>query len=600
MLVSHPLPESGVLACSGSNPLQAAGMQRMWDEDWLLVWLDVDPQDILARLAGMKVDRIVGQATSSLASVLPTRLASYQRWHHLRVLAGQGWSIKALLVEVVVAVDRWKEGREGGLTSTRAHGTHSLDTALLGGLAPCGGLYLPTSLPPPLTCDQLSRFLGAAYTEVSSFVLARLLHPMEVPPHVVGKMVTSAYSTFEDPGVVPVRQLEEEIHLAELFHGPTGSFKDLALQLTPQLVARALAAGDGGRSLVLVATSGDTGSAVLEGFGKFGGSDLAVIVLYPTKGISEVQRQQMVTCKAPNVRVMAVTGDFDDCQRLVKEMFKEQELVTFLKSQHGVVLNTANSINWGRLVPQVAYHFHVYLRMVEQGRVAMGEEVDLVVPCGNMGNMVSALLARSMGVPYGRMTIASNSNNVLADFFTSGRYDLQGRQLLRTISPAIDILVSSNLERWLTLQLGQARVTELYGQLAKDRAFQLTEEELELVRPPHLKTDWCSEEDCKAEITASFASSGYLLDPHTAVAVAVGRRVRTAAPQVVLATAHYSKFWEDLEALVPGGREAVERPAPHAGVAACLERQVVHTRVIQPTHSILIAKIKEFAAEVFS
>ena len=598
MLATHPLPESGVLACSGSNPLQAGGMQRMWDEDWLLVWLDVDPQDILARLGEMKVDRIVGQASTSLASVLATRLASYQRWHHLRVLAGRGWSIEALLAEVVAAVDRWKEGQEGGLTSTRADGHYSLDTALLGGLAPCGGLYLPTSLPPPLACHQLSRFLGASYTQVSSFVLARLLHPMEVPPHVVEKMVTSAYSTFEDPGVVPVRQLEDGIHLAELFHGPTGSFKDLALQLTPQLVARALGAR-AGRSLVLVATSGDTGSAVLEGFGKFGGSDLAVIVLYPTKGISEVQRQQMVTCKAPNVRVMAVTGDFDDCQRLVKDMFKEQELVTFLKSQHGVVLNTANSINWGRLVPQVAYHFHVYLRMVEQGRVAMGEEVDLVVPCGNMGNMVSALLARSMGVPYGRMTVASNSNNVLADFFTSGRYNLEGRQLLRTISPAIDILVSSNLERWLSLQLGQDRVADLYGQLAKDRAFQLTEEELELVRPPYLKTDWCSEEDCKAEITASFARSGYLLDPHTAVAVAVGRRVRTAAPLVVLATAHYSKFWEDLEALVPGGREAVGRPVPHAGVAACLERQVVHTTVIQPTPSILMAHIKEFAAEVF-
>jgi len=296
--------------------------------------------------------------------------------------------------------------------------------------------------------------------------------------------------------------------------------------------------------------------------------------------------------------VVAVEGDFDDCQRLVKSMFAEEEMKTFLGEQHGVSLNTANSINWGRLLPQVAYHFHAYLQLVEQGQISLGDQVDLAVPCGNMGNMVSALIARSMGLPFGKMIIACNSNNVLADFFRTGVYDLRERSLTRTISPAIDILVSSNLERWLCLQLGQQRVAELYKELATKKVFSLTEEERELVCPSYIEADWCSEEDCKKEVVRSLSSTDYLLDPHTAVAVAVARRCRrTKVPLMVLSTAHFSKFWDDLESLVSITQADVKRPGVHHGIKSCLEKLVIHRLHLEIEKTTLKSSRGEFNIE---
>merc|ERR1719180_532740 len=284
-LLEARLPEeNGILACTGSNCLGDRAMQRLESEGWIFLWIDVHPDDVLARLKCMKVSRIVGQTSSPMADVL-----------HARILAGRGWDLDDLQKELVTVVERLRTGTEGSLSTTRGSEVYSLDSAILGGLAPCGGLYLPSRLPDSLTLLQLGRMLGSAYTDVAEIVLAKLFHPTEMPPFQIQEIVRQAYSNFEYPAVVPVTQLEEDIYLSELFHGPTGSFKDLALQLTPQLVSRALDKTDD-RSLVLVATSGDTGSAVLEGFGKFGGSKLGVIVMFPTKGISSVQRQQMVSC----------------------------------------------------------------------------------------------------------------------------------------------------------------------------------------------------------------------------------------------------------------------------------------------------------------
>jgi len=297
--------------------------------------------------------------------------------------------------------------------------------------------------------------------------------------------------------------------------------------------------------------------------------------------------------------VVAVEGNFDDCQRLVKGMFREEKLAEHLRESYGVSLNTANSINWGRLLPQVAYHFHCYLQLVLQGKLQLGDKVDLAVPSGNLGNMVSALLAREMGLPYGNMIVAANSNNVLSDFFTTGCYDLRSRGLVRTISPAIDILVASNLERWLCLKLGANTVKRLYTDLTTQKMFQLSEEEKAVACPAFILAGWCTEDSCKEEIGSSLASTGYLLDPHTAVAVSVAKKFRTQAPLIVLATAHYSKFWDSLESLVTGGKDAVPRPSAHLGVASCLDKPVIHTSVINPTSEELLQLIGKFAAEVF-
>ena len=262
--IQASLPEeNGILACTGSNCLGDLAMQMLESEGWLFVWIDVHPEDVLARLKCMKVSRIVGQASSPMAEVLQGRIPSYRRWYHARVLAGRGWDLDSLQMELVTVVDRLRTGAEGSLSTTRGSEKHSLDSAILGGLAPCGGLYLPSTLPDSFTVSQLDRILGSSYTEVAEIVLAKLIHPKEIPPRQIQDIVRQAYSNFEHPAVVPVTQLEENLYLSELFHGPTGSFKDLALQLTPQLVARALEKS-ADRSLVLVATSGDTGSAVLE------------------------------------------------------------------------------------------------------------------------------------------------------------------------------------------------------------------------------------------------------------------------------------------------------------------------------------------------
>lgn len=352
--------------------------------------------------------------------------------------------------------------------------------------------------------------------------------------------------------------------------------------------------------MILVATSGDTGSAVLEGFGRFGGDNIAVLVMFPTLGISPIQRQMMTSFQKGNVKVVAVKGDFDDCQSLVKKMFQQAKLASFLKDSFNVSLNTANSINWGRLIPQIVYHFHTYMELVNANAIELGGKVDLCVPSGNFGNILSGLLAKKLGVPYGDVIVASNENKILSDFFNTGNYDLRKRALMQTISPAIDILVSSNLERWLYLQLGSKKVAALYEKLKEDRYFVLSEEEIELVRSGCIKAGWCGEEECKEELGQTLINSGYLLDPHTSVGLVVGRRFRTENPMVVMSTAHYSKFWSDIESHIKTPESDISDPPQHPGIKSCLTKEVVHKEEIEPKLEDLISLVKQFVSNTFT
>jgi len=596
-------PEEGILSLTGSNPLCGRAMARLKEAGWMFIWLDVSREDVLERLEMMKVDRIVGQSSGSLKSVLEYRTQFYQKWFDLRILCGRGWDLSQIEEEVLARLNWFMNPDLGKFVSTRIGKIpgklFKLEDALLSGLAPRGGLFMPSEPLTSFSLPQLARLSQLPYQERAKLVLEKLIHPADIPPSTINSIVEAAYSTFYDEKVVPVKPIEDGLFLAELFHGPSGSFKDLALQVTPQLVVNFLKTRNE-RSLILVATSGDTGSAVLEGFGRFGGDKVAVLVMFPTLGISSIQRQQMTSFKKDNVKVVAVEGDFDDCQNLVKKMFQQESLASFLKDSYNVLLNTANSINWGRLIPQIVYHFHTYMELVDAKEIELGAKVDLCVPSGNFGNILSGLLAKKLGVPYNDMVVASNENNILADFFRTGKYDLRKRSLKQTISPAIDILVSSNLERWLFLQLGAEKVAALYEKLKEERYFELSEDEMKLVTSGCMSAGWSGEDECKEEITQTMNKSGYVLDPHTSVGLVVGRRFRTENPMVVMSTAHYSKFWSDVQDCIDKQESDITNPPKHLGIQDCLTKEVVHKEEIQPNLEDLILLIKQFVTTTFT
>jgi threonine synthase len=375
-----------------------------------------------------------------------------------------------------------------------------------------------------MTMDEWAELLPMSYQERAVAILSRWISPDELSKAELTKMVADAYRGFGhcgDPEVVaPVVHLEGSHYILELFNGPTASFKDLALQLTPRLFDRAAQEADT-KYMILVATSGDTGSAALEGFGNVG---INTMVLYPQDGVSAIQRAQMTSTPLDSTHTIGVDGDFDWCQTAVKTLFNDTELAAELAAEFGVTLSAANSINWGRLLPQVVYHSSAYLDLVNQGAVELGEPVDVCVPCGNFGNILAAVYAKAMGIPFRDFTVAANKNNVLSDFVMTGKYDLRQRELLKTISPSIDILISSNIERMLHLLCAKnpqmadagAEVDRCFKQLKTEGYFELSPALFEMLNK-EFTGGWATEDECGATIKAVFERTGYLLDPHTAV-----------------------------------------------------------------------------------
>ena len=485
-------------------------------------------------------------------------------------------------------------------------------SAVRQGLATDGGLYVPRGGPPALSRAEWEALLPLSYQERAVSILSRWIPHEELAATEVKKMVAAAYTDFGHCGdkaaVAPVVHLEGDQYILELFHGPTASFKDLALQLTPRLFARA-AQGSDMQYLILVATSGDTGSAALEGFGNV---DIPTMVLYPTDGVSTIQRAQMTTTPLESTHTIGIDGDFDWCQTAVKTLFNDANFAAELAASYGNTLSAANSMNWGRLLPQVVYHSSAYLDLVTRGVVALGEPVDVCVPTGNFGNILAAVYAKAMGIPFRRFTVAANENNVLADFLKTGAYDLRGRQLSKTISPSIDILTSSNLERMLHLLCLQAsggdanaagvEVARCFGDLAKERHFQVSDQVLEVLQS-EMRGGWATEAESKAAISSTFERTGYLLDPHTAVAKHVIDTVghewcggSDGVPVLISSTAHYGKFASDVVGLVGAPTNHVEDTTPlgmleQLGKAAT--QPATHTELIavvgkDPLHKVVV------------
>jgi threonine synthase len=334
--------------------------------------------------------------------------------------------------------------------------------------------------------------------------------------------------------------VEGDTYALELWHGPTCAFKDYALQLMPKLLVEAKKnLGRTEKTLILVATSGDTGKAALDGYHDIEGVEIAVF--YPTGGTSEIQRLQMATQEGANVAVYAVRGNFDDAQTGVKRVFADKAIEAQLAARN-IRLSSANSINWGRLVPQIVYYFAAYAQLLRASSIAFGAPVDFCVPTGNFGDILAGYYAKRMGLPVGRLICASNRNNVLTDFLTTGTYTAR-REFYKTSSPSMDILVSSNLERLLYHVTGSdAEVAALMRQLSEQGSYTVRSETLAAIRAD-FACGWASEEEVAAEIRTRYERDGYLCDTHTAVAFHVAaRQARPGVPMVVLSTASPFKF----------------------------------------------------------
>ena len=385
--------------------------------------------------------------------------------------------------------------------------------------------------------------------------------------------------------------VEGDTYALELWHGPTCAFKDYALQLMPKLLVEAkknLSRTE--KTLILVATSGDTGKAALDGYHDIPGVEIAVF--YPTGGTSEIQRLQMATQEGANVAVYAVRGNFDDAQTGVKRVFGDKTIAAKL-AERNIRLSSANSINWGRLVPQIVYYFAAYAQLLKAGKITFGDEVDFCVPTGNFGDILAGYYAKQMGLPVGRLVCASNQNNVLTDFLSTGTYTAK-REFYKTTSPSMDILVSSNLERLLYHVTGSdAEVAGLMKSLNETGRYTVRPETLAAIRES-FDCGWSSEEQVAGEIRARYEKDGYLCDTHTAVAFHVAaQKKRDGVPMVVLSTASPFKFPRSvLEALghaapendfeaMQALEEATGRTAP-ASLAALRQKAERFSTVIDP------------------
>ncbi len=430
--------------------------------------------------------------------------------------------------------------------STRGYSEEVLSAqAIKKGLAPDGGLYMPTSVP-KIDLDFIKKLGKLDYSGRAKAVLGLFL--TDYSDELLTKICSESYSAERfTPAPAPLVKLDENMSVLELWHGPTAAFKDMALQIMPRLLSAALdMTGEKKTALILVATSGDTGKAALEGYRDVDG--IKIMVYYPENGVSDIQKLQMASQEGENVNVIAIKGNFDDAQTGVKQIFTDKTL-----ELQNAFLSSANSINWGRLAPQIVYYFSGYCDMVSNGTVALGEAIDVCVPTGNFGNIFAACIAKEMGLPINKFICASNKNNILTDFFKSGVYD-KNRDFYTTVSPSMDILISSNLERLLYLVAGSEKTAAYMRQLNEKGRYEIDASVKEKL--DKLFAAGCTDEENTAKtIKYFFEKFGYLADTHTAVALNVTREYlkdNPTAKVMTVSTASPYKFAADVLASLVG------------------------------------------------
>jgi len=422
----------------------------------------------------------------------------------------------------------------------------SAPQAIIRGLAADGGLLTPCYIP-RLSANALNDLKDLNYQGRAVYIMKYFLEEFSVKE--LTDFVSAAYGSdkFDTPAVAPVHDLNENTKVLELWHGPTCAFKDMALQMLPHLLTASLKKTQESKTVcILVATSGDTGKGALEGFKDV--ENTRILVFYPKDGVSAIQELQMNTQEGGNVGVCSVYGNFDDAQTGVKKLFSDEELREEL-ADRGYFLSSANSINWGRVLPQIVYYISAYCDMVRDGKLEMGDRLNICVPTGNFGNILAAYYAKEMGVPIGKLICASNSNNVLTDFLTTGVYD-RNRTFYNTMSPSMDILISSNLERLLfAVTQSDEEVRGYMEQLAASGRYQVSDRVAGRIRSL-FAAGCCDDANTQRVIGEVYNKYDYLIDPHTAVAFDVLARYRKETGDetsaLVVSTASPFKFCDNV------------------------------------------------------
>ena len=476
--------------------------------------------------------------------------------------------------------------------STRSTQKVTASQAVLMGLSPDGGLFVPDRIPAlDISLKELSEM---TYPQVAYEVMSRYL--TDYTEEELKDCIAKAYdSKFDTPEIAPLHQTDDHTYFLELFHGATIAFKDMALSILPHLLTTAARKNDVKNDIViLTATSGDTGKAALAGFADVPGTK--IIVFYPKYGVSAIQEKQMVTQKGNNTYVVGITGNFDDAQTAVKKMFNDRDMKETIRKA-GYQFSSANSINIGRLVPQVAYYVYAYASLLRQGKISEGDKINIVVPTGNFGNILAAFYAKLMGLPVARLICASNENKVLYDFFRTGTYDRQ-REFVLTSSPSMDILISSNLERLIYRACGNdpEELTALMKKLSSEGRYSLPEGKR--VELSDFYGNFCSEEETSRAIRRIYDSCGYVIDTHTAVAAGVYEKYTVEThdlrPAVIASTASPFKFTRSVLEAIEGHAETeddftlIDRLSEKTGL--CVPRAVeeirtapvLHDRVVSP------------------
>ncbi len=414
------------------------------------------------------------------------------------------------------------------------------------GLAADGGLFVPESIP-ALTQADIKALCKMDYPARAATVLGKFLTDYTADELLADCKAAYAPQSFVG-GAAPLHKLNDTAHVLELWHGPTAAFKDMALQIMPRLLSRALVkTGEERTALILVATSGDTGKAALEGYKDI--DRIKMMVFYPVDGVSTVQKLQMQTQTGNNVNVTAIKGNFDDAQTGVKRIFSDTSVAEQLNAK-GYFLSSANSINWGRLAPQIVYYVSAYCDLLTAGEIKYGDKINVTVPTGNFGNIFAAYLAKLMGLPIDRLVCASNKNNILTDFLKTGTYD-RNRDFYLTMSPSMDILISSNLERLLYFVAGPEKTAEYMKRLSEEGAYTVDAATKNSISQS-FSGYFADEAVTAATIKETMQKHGYLIDTHTAVAVSAAKQyVKDTGddkPMVIASTASPYKFAADVYA----------------------------------------------------
>ncbi len=412
------------------------------------------------------------------------------------------------------------------------------------GLAADGGLFVPESIP-TLSFDEIEALRAADYPTRAAKILGKFLTDYTEEELLADCRAAYAETAFVG-GAAPLVALDDTLHSLELWHGPTAAFKDMALQIMPRLLSRALVkTGEERTALILVATSGDTGKAALEGYKDI--DRIKIAVFYPENGVSRVQKLQMQTQTGDNVYVCAINGNFDDAQTGVKRIFSDDAAAKHL-NEKGYFFSSANSINWGRLAPQIVYYISAYCDLLNKGTLKMGEQMNVTVPTGNFGNILAAYIAKLMGLPIDRLVCASNKNNILTDFFNTGVYD-RNRAFHLTMSPSMDILISSNLERLLYFMAGAERTAAYMKSLNETGAYKV-EDDIKTAIDESFCGFYADEQETAKTIRETMEMHNYLADTHTAVALSAAKqyiaKTGDKKPMIVASTASPYKFAGDV------------------------------------------------------